>query len=219
MYDRRVSREHPQFVNALNGVDLLPEATGDRVRIDPTRGDARGVEVSLAHQLRAGLGWTATYAFARAIDRIGDVDVSRAVDQRHSITVGSTYRPAAGRWLVSAGWLYASGRPYTPERLIIDTTMSLGAGGPITRQVGSHTVLGPLNSLRLPSYERLDLRATRYFDLGQQRLMMYADVFNALNHVNPRGYLYDVQSSPPQLLRRVNSQIPVLPTIGVTWEF
>lgn len=219
MYDRRVSREHPVFVNALNGVDLLPEATGDRVRIDPARGDARGIEVSVAGQSRAGLGWTASYALARAIDRIGGVDVARAVDQRHSITIGSTYRSSTGRWLVSAGWLYDSGRPYTPERLVVDTTSSVGPDGSMTRQIAVHTVLGALNSLRLPAYQRLDLRATRYFDLGRQRLMMYADVFNALNHVNPRGYLYDVQSSPPQLFRRINSQIPVLPTVGITWEF
>jgi hypothetical protein len=214
-YDRAISRQKPQFVNSLNALEAFPEAINDRARIYAPRANARGAELFLK---RTGVGrfdYSASYALARIVDRIGDEWIPRSVDQRHTVYLDAAYRPSSGGWRLSAGWLYHSGWPYTPAYFRADTLVNV----PGTLYVSLSDRLGARNSGRLPPYYRFDIRATRFFQIRGTKLTAYADIFNTLNRQNARGYGYDLRHNPIRIQREIDTQVPRLPTVGLTWEF
>jgi hypothetical protein len=149
------------------------------------------------------------------VDVVGGRAIPRAIDARRTVYLDGAYRARSGKWLLSAGWLYHSGRPYTPTYFRMDTLINNGQQ--LSLDISSTP--GPLNSGRLPPYKRLDLRATRYFDVRSGRISAFLDLFNALNAPNPRGYDYVLARNPFRMIRSPDSQIPRLPSFGVTWEF
>ena len=80
---------------------------------------------------------------------------------------------------------------------------------------------GTFNAARLPAYHRLDLRATRNFRVGRNRLAVYLDVFNVYDHANLRGYEHRLSFNNGRLTaERVGDELlPLLPTFGVRFDF
>ena len=74
---------------------------------------------------------------------------------------------------------------------------------------------GELNSERLPSYHRLDIKITSEVWSGRQKLSFYLDIFNAYNQENVSGYDYneDYTSRKPQ------TGCPFFPVLGVETSF
>ena len=214
-YQRLLSRQRTRFVNALNSLEVFPEINSDRIRIDPGNGESRGIEILFRPSSRRSFDWSATYALASIEDEIGGRTIPRSIDQRHTFSADASYRAPSGKWRVSAGLLYHSGWPYTPNYFRTDTIIANENG--LLLNITDR--LGELNSGRLPSYYRLDFRATRYLSVRGTRIAVFADIFNALNRENPRGYGYDLKFNPVRIVRVLDTQVPRLPTIGVTWEF
>ena len=215
VYERRLSRSRPRYVNYINGIEVFPELSGDRVRLEPSGGRARGWEMLLTGSPRRRATWSASYANAEVVDFVGGRAIPRAVDQRHTVYLDGAYRARSGKWLLSAGWSYHSGWPYTPTYFRMDTVINNGQQ--LSLNITSRS--GELNSGRLAAYRRLDLRATRYFETSRGRISTFIDLFNALNAPNPRGYEYDLAANPYRITRAPDSQVPRLPSFGVTWEF
>ena len=142
------------------------------------------------------------------------------MDQRHAFTVTAAFHPSPS-WTVSGSWHIHSGWPYTPQEVLFDTlTVFRGEGEnwPMYWKEG----FSPLNSERLPAYHRLDLRATRRFELRKGTLDVYVDLFNAYNQSNLRSYDYVLRWIDNQaMFARVpdEEQLPFLPSIGFRWEF
>ncbi len=65
------------------------------------------------------------------------------------------------------------------------------------------------------------MRATRTFSLRNGRVAVFVDVFNVYGRENAAYYHYDADYSSGLLrvTRRVEPMLPLLPTIGATWEF
>ena len=80
---------------------------------------------------------------------------------------------------------------------------------------------GPIYSLRLPDYHRLDLRATRRVTLRRGELRLFLDVFNAYDRENLVGYDHNVTVAGTQVtdVKTARKQLPLLPSAGVSWEF
>lgn len=211
-YERRYSRLRPEYLNLRDNLDLVPELQADRVRFTPSTGRARGVEVLLERRLGGRFDWAASYALAQAVDEDQGREVPRERDQRHTVYLDVTYAPDAF-WRLSCAWQFHSGWPYTA------TTPSLDTVATGWRVVS--TAYGPINGLRLPAYQRLDLRVSRQWPLRGGVLRAFLDLFNALNRANPRGYSYSYSVSGNQLVASASprKQIPLLPSFGVSWEF
>ena len=82
--------------------------------------------------------------------------------------------------------------------------------------------IGDLNELRLPAYHRLDFRVSRNFNIGGGLLQAYLDVFNLYNRTNLRGYAFSprVAGGRFSVLRTPGEEmLPILPSIGLRWEF
>jgi len=79
---------------------------------------------------------------------------------------------------------------------------------------------GELNARRLPAYHRMDLRATRTFQVGRGRLSAFLDIFNVYNRENLRSYDYTPHlPSGRAIARSGETLLPILPSFGLTWEF
>jgi hypothetical protein len=215
-YDRRLSHERPRFVNASSSIEMFPEATWDRMLVAPTSGRARGVELFLAGDGGAHSDWSVSYALARATDVVDGVVVPRAVDQRHTLHADWSFRPSSNAWRLSVAGVWHSGWPYTPQVLALDTLVNTDRQ--LTIFVTSKP--GALNAGRLPAYQRLDLRWTRWFETSTGRLAFFAELYNAFGSRNTRGYFTSLDLSGRTVTTRVGSEgnVPRLPVIGLTWE-
>ncbi len=211
-YERLMSHVRPRWENLDNAYDLFPEAQDDRVRLAPARGRARGVEVLLVGRPSPLMTWNASYALARAEEQISGRWVPRARDQRHTFYADATYAPNE-RWQFSAAWQFHSGTPTT------DVIYSLT---PLTN--GRRVVVssnGPIYSLRLPAYHRLDARVTRRFTFPRSDLRAFVDVFNAYDRENLVGFDHHVTVAGSQVTdtKTPRKQLPILPSVGASWQF
>jgi outer membrane cobalamin receptor len=163
----------------------------------------RDRETSLQMQRGAWSIWGA-YTFANARDRIGQRQVPRDWDQRHTLSASVSWKGAA--WTLSALTSHHSGRPNTP---FIDDHLASAA-------------LGPRNSARLPRYFTIDVRAMRSIELSSGRLVVYGQVSNLLNRGNRCCTEIDLpseDSDPTRLeIERVPA-FPLIPAVGIQWEY
>ena len=131
-------------------------------------------------QSQRNIAWTA--------DEVPKIASPLAFDQRHKFSWNLDYRLAKGEgpaWhgnrlfenaginiLLNAG----SGFPYTPTRVYNEVTLAAVAAQPI----------GTLNSRYGPWTIQTDLKATKGFELGAQKLDVYIWVLNVFNRDNIR---------------------------------
>jgi hypothetical protein len=212
-YHRAMSDLRPRYVNADREIQAFPETEGDRLRIDPTEARARGVEFLLARDQGRRLAWSISYVLAKAEDRVDGRWIPRTLDQRHALGLHFAYRPTR-QWQLSWSWQFRTGWPATASTFAVDT---LTDG---TLQLARDP--GPLNALRLPSYHRLDVRLTRNFFIKSNVLQVYFDIFNLYNRHNLRSYDYGVSVRDGRVLVTQfdgDELLPVLPSLGVRWEF
>jgi outer membrane receptor protein involved in Fe transport len=214
VYQRVLSRVRPRYVNLFNAMSLAPEAEHDRVRLAPTSGTAKGVEIFAARDVRKSkLSWYTSYALSSVEDVIEGHRVPRAADQRHAVLVELGYRPTP-KWSLAWSWQMRTGRPYTASFMSTDTLPN--------GEVQNRHDFGPIGGERLPAYHRMDIRGTRRFQIGQNQLSVFVDVFNLYNRENVRGWaswLERRDGGEMVILRDSIAYLPRLPTIGVSWEF
>jgi hypothetical protein len=219
LYERRLSNLRPRYMNVGPAIEVFPEINWDRVRIEPTTGVARGVELFLARDGVEHVDWSVSYAIASAREDIGARTVPRAIDQRHTVHGDWSYRPTSNKWRLTVAWLWHSGWPYTPPLVDVDTLRNT----PTEFQLSARWYPGEINSGRLPAYRRADVRWTRYFDTRKGRWSVFAEVYNLLNTANPRGYYVNVDVNPQSRIvttpRGTETNIGRLPAAGITWEF
>ena len=81
--------------------------------------------------------------------------------------------------------------------------------GPEVDGLPTYLLTDVRNTVRLPVYSRLDVRADRAFAWGPRRLTLFAEVVNTLNrdNVGPAG--------PGD----VEDLFPILPAVGIAVEF
>jgi hypothetical protein len=136
-------------------------------------------------------------------------------DERDSVTAYGTYRltPTIN---LSASGRYGSGFPL--PGFLADPS-SPGDGD---QAFVAFRLVPKRNTVRLPGYERIDLRVSKVFNRDHLRLTVHGEVANVVNHKNWRYYDLVV---PPffqnagQVYQTRNTIMPILPTAGLTLEF
>ncbi|HEY0722321.1 MAG TPA: TonB-dependent receptor [Gammaproteobacteria bacterium] len=123
-------------------------------------------------------------------------------DQPVILNLVSEYR-FNSRWSFGGKWWAHSGSPYTPV-----------LGGEADPAIAGRyrPIYGEVNSERLPTYHRLDLRVDRRFN---EDLTGYLELINAYGQKNVAGYKYNVDYSE----REPIYQLPTLLSLGVTARF
>jgi hypothetical protein len=146
-------------------------------------------------------------------EQVGGRWIPRDWEQRHTFYADVTYVPAR-HWQLSASWQFHTGWPFTDQ---IFSLVHLNNG-----TLATSWVYGPVGALRSPSYHRLDLRATRTYQLKRGTLRAYVDIFNAYNRKNEVGfdshYAY-ISQGQLVVVKTPGKMLPLLPSAGLSWEF
>jgi hypothetical protein len=213
LYQRITENPRPHGENPYNVGEPLGELMFDRVLLRPTHAEAQGVEFILESRARKTFDWSASYVLSRTEETIAGVVVPRDRDQRHAFYCDVAWHPNR-QWQFTAAWQYHTGWPASG---LVYSNATLSDG-----RVVIVTSPGPLYAERLPAYHRLDLRATRTFQLRHSTLRAFVDVFNAYGHDNVLSYSQSPQRAPDGsiiAIRQADTLFPFLPSAGLIWDF
>jgi len=209
---KEIRQLRPRFENLYDPLGVLPELQADRVRLDPSLAQARGIELS-ADRAAGAWDWWVTYTWSKVTDQIEDRDEPRSWDQRQALQLGFGWHDE--KWSFSTALSVHSGWP-TTDLSLVQTGID-GAGEPIYQAVP-----GPRNARRLPTFSSLDLRLSRRFHLRRGTLLAFVEVSNAMNRHNVCCIDWDLTDGPndaPALEHSRDYWMPLLPAIGILWEF
>lgn len=202
---------------------------GDEPVLSIGEGKAYGIELSNRTRIGNKLSLIASLTLFRTLikDKYNEF-VPASWDNRYVFIVTGSYN-FKKNWTAGAKFRYAGGLPYTPYDL--ETSSRVDAWD---TQGQAFLDLNQVNSLRLSSFNQLDIRVDKRFFFKKWSLMLYLDIQN----------LYNFQSDEPDIIVREQNQdgsyiiitddagvdryvlksIPsssgtVLPTIGIMIEF
>jgi hypothetical protein len=181
-------------------------------------GRARGVEVFVRRDAATGVsGWIAyAYARHRYDDVVAGEEFWSDFDQRHTFSAYGLYR-VSNRTTVGAKFRYGSNYPITgyvaEQRVSTDVPPLFGGNRPLF-----YGLANVRNTLRLPVYARLDLRADRAVSWFSHRVTLFVEVANALNRRNERNVPYSVDRNG-RVGGVTDSLLPIVPSGGFVIEF
>jgi hypothetical protein len=174
-YHRKLYNLRPRYENLFNTVEFYPETEPDRVLVSAEHARLRGAELLLQSPSGTPLQWWIGYAWSSAEDVVDGDGVARSWDQPHAVKFLVGYR-AADRWSLSLSGLGHTGWP--------TTTMTATATTLPDGSVEFDAVPTARNAERLPTYLRLDLKASRGFAVPGGRLRLDLEVRNVTNRDN-----------------------------------
>ena len=168
------------------------------------------IEFFLRGRFSSKLGWWLNYTWSSVEDEIGGETFPRSFDQTHALNLDLDYR-INDHWTLNLAWRYHTGWPTTP----------LGLGEEIDED--GQTVFVPLPaarfSARLSDYHRLDLRATRLWNLRAGTLVLFIDVQNVYDRGNIAGFDFSIDQEEGTLTPNAEEWAGILPSVGVSFEF
>src|SRR5215510_14313298 len=170
-------------------------------------GTSRGVEVAIRRgSARRLSGWVAyAYGNARMHDEVDGLAFPSDDDQRHTLNAVGAFR-LSGTLALSAQWRHGSGMPRRGFLIQDGATLAFGS---------------ERNQIRLPPYDRLDLRIRKVFLFRWGVFTLSGEVLNVLNRKNE----YNVESTLLTVARTgqyssgLRRGFPVAPSIGLSVQF
>jgi hypothetical protein len=185
--------------------------------VNTLNGQARGIEVVARRDAADGFSGWAGYGYGRlryTNTQTGEEFWADA-DQRHTLSLYGNYR-LSSRASVSARFRYGSNYPVAGY--IGVPQASLGMNPLIDGRPLFFALVSERNTLRLPAYSRLDVRADRAFNWSGRRLVLFVDVANVLNRTNVRNASYSVDRTG-RVFDTTESMMPIVPSGGFVFEF
>jgi hypothetical protein len=149
-------------------------------------------------------GWIGyAYADTQYLDTIRDEAFIADVDQRHTFNVYGSYR-INDRTNVSGRFRAGSNVPLV---------------GYLRENANRFFLTSTRNELRLPTFTRLDLRATRTYEVAEGRLSLFVEVINVYNRRNVRARSLRLNSRRMEAFNVTEEMFPILPSVGIMVEF
>ena len=181
----------------------------------PTEGDAWGGDVLIRKYSGKVTGWVA-YSFTNASRTADGETFPPAHDRRHTVNIVAQ---TDGPWGSELGvrWGYGSPLPFNGfrgqwrHRVYDEVTHSFDNFNdePIASE--------ERNAERYPAYNRLDISLRWETVKWGGLLKPYVQLVNAYNRKNVFVYTFDYDRPPP--IRKGISQIPLVPTFGVEFQW
>ena len=169
------------------------------------QGYARGVELLVQRRSTRGVsGWLAySYGRAHRTDTQTHESYWSDLDQRHAVNLYLSFRLS--------------------DRTNVSTKIRSGTNVPAPgyyEQRGDEFFVSSMrNTLRLPTYSRVDVRANRTFNWAKKRLTLFAEVINLFNRDNVRFNPPGVNTATGRVSNLFESLIPIVPSAGILIEF
>jgi outer membrane cobalamin receptor len=167
-------------------------------------GSARGIEVTVQRADAARFsGWLGyLYARTRYDDGMTGESFWGDFDQRHTVSAFGQFR-------------------WSPQTTVV-AKMRFGSNFPIAgyfQQRPAGLFAGAnRNTVRLPEYSRLDLRADHAFNYSRRRLTVFVEAINVLNHDNVAA-ANGVVGGTGRALEFTTAMFPLLPSAGLRIDF
>jgi outer membrane receptor protein involved in Fe transport len=209
LFRRDVADPRPRYESLLEPLNFFPEIEPDRVRVAAERSTAGGIELLLHGTRSARFDWWLAYSYSRAEDRLAGRRVPRSLDQPHTLALDLNFQ-LASPWSLNLAWRYHTGWPTTP----IEARSVSDPEDPEEFVA----VFGPLNSARFPPYHRLDLRASRRWNVHSGRLTFFVDVQNLYDRQNLAGFDVHPGEAPGLVALEAEHWSGIFPSLGITWE-
>jgi hypothetical protein len=147
---------------------------------------------------------------------IDGVNERRSWDQRHAVQAGLAWRP--GPWEIGVAVSVHTGWPSTGLTFEL---VSPGEGEDEDEEIYL-PVPGPRNAIQLGTFAQLDFRISREYPVRIGRLSAFFEVTNASNRKNDCCVDYDIDDDDDGnvfLDRTVEHWLPIIPAVGIFWEF
>lgn len=196
--DYPVSMSRPYLILANNGGFETENSFGLENLTSDGTGKAKGVELFIQKTLTKSLYGTISISYSdvkyKALDGI---ERRSDFDNRYVINISGGYK-LGKEWEISTKFRIAGGRPYSPIN-------------PIDGSID----YSKYNSLTLPLYHRLDLRAEKRWFFSNWTLTTYIDVQNVYNRQNIYEYRWDSYKNEIVTSRNIG----ILPSVGISAEF
>jgi hypothetical protein len=202
---------------------------GDEPVLSIGKGRAYGLELSNRTRIGKKLNLILSYTFFRSeIKDKFDEYVPTSWDNQHVVVLTGSYN-IKKNWTFGAKFRYAGGLPYTPYDLEKSSRVAAWA-----TQGTAFLDYDRVNSLRLSSFNQLDIRVDKRFYFNKWSLMLYLDIQNLYNFQSEEQDIivrkkdddgnYIVFLDQNDVLRYELEGIPsssgtVLPTIGIMIDF
>jgi hypothetical protein len=185
--------------------------------VNSLEGTAQGVEVIIRRDSPDGFSGWAGYAYGRLkyTEPATGESFWGDADQRHTLSLYGNYR-LSNRTSLSARFRYGSNYPRIGY--IGEPPPRLGIPPVVDDRPLFYGLSQERNTLRLPAYSRLDLRADRAFNWSGRRLVLFVDVANIVNHTNFRNTDYFVDRAG-RVFGGTESLMPIVPSGGFVIEF
>jgi hypothetical protein len=204
-------------LNALVQLDnnTPPEQTGltaADIFVTGGKGFQSGAELYVERRIGSVTGWVG-YTLGWTRRTFAEINDGKAFppkfDRRHDFSAVAQYR--RGKWKYGANLVYATGQAFTPasaQWVLRDA---------ITGKLSPQVLAAERNSSRLLPYHRLDVSAAREFGLFGKPAEFYVQIFNLYSRRNDWFVQYNVEdfTVDPQVVK----QLPIIPSIGINFEF
>jgi TonB dependent receptor len=167
-------------------------------------GSARGVELIVQRRDPARFsGWVGySYGRSRYADAVTGESFWADFDQRHTFA-------GYGRFRLSS-------QTSLGAKLRLGTNFPLA--GYFEERSGGLFAGSDRNTVRLPEYARLDLRADRAFNYTRRRLTLFAEVINVLDRTN-KAQANGVVMATGRAVDFTDAMFPLLPSAGIRIDF
>ncbi|MGH8250093.1 MAG: TonB-dependent receptor [Steroidobacteraceae bacterium] len=188
----------PHFENILDPLTVLPEIAPDRTLVAPLSAEVRGTEFSVI-STGAGATWWLGLSWSEAWDGVDGRRVPRSWDQSWAATAGIDWTRRDWRFGAVAG---------------------AHRGWPTTRI--RESVLGERNAVRFPTRITLDLRTEHRRPLAVGSLALTFELSNAINIGNTCCYKLIASEDGADgvtFTTRTSDWLPLVPSVGILWEF
>jgi hypothetical protein len=176
-------------------------------------GAAKGIDFLLKYTTKKMYVW-AVYSLGKVDRWDGFQTYSPVFDRRHNVNLVFTYA-FKNNWEVNARWNFGSGLPFTPRSGYyhnIDFSNGLSTDLTTVNSDDLQTILGSLNSSRLPTYHRLDITVKKDV-IFKNKTKLEINV-GATNLYNRENIFYVIPERNQSIY-----QLPLLPSIGIAWNF
>jgi hypothetical protein len=213
LYQKKYRSLMPRYENVFDPLVLIPELQIDRFRIDANGAESKGAELMITGDNDSeSVLWWLSYTWSMIEDSLANSSVKRSWDQTDTFKAGINWDWK--NWSFSAAGSIHSGWPRTD--LIVET---------VTNPDGSTDLLAsttPRNSLSHSTFHTVDARASRRFDITRGELTVFLEITNIYDQRNVCCTKYRVQtdsSGNQMLISNEDHWLPLIPSLGVIWQF
>lgn len=195
------------YYQDLENLIVRPERTSG---LTSNAGDGYASGFDLALQKRLSHEWSASIAYgysrARRDDHRGAGKYRPDFHRPHVVTLAGSWQPS-DRWAFAAKWKYATGRP--TDTFIVNANVF---NNPTFLRFSKEIV--SRNTLRLPDFHALNLRADYRRRFGGISVIAFIDVINAYGRKNVDSLEFDERRGV-----NVTGDLSVFPQVGLKLEF